>query len=282
MGYIEGITHLLIFYWLPTVHPSSCWIFQMGWNRKNMGCKGLFTHLNVRNHWVGRVIFPFKLGTLHLEVNHHSQMLVLFWMMINSLIVGKNTIKWRVLKPIYKQRVAKDLPKFLVFFSQTPMLTQPILVDVFFLRFKPLPGGLIFWGPPKEGDGKKTSRRKKRSGCAELARARKEGFLALPVSWLEKRGGFQSGSCGKFVGWISAGECARIKCFPRIFFGSRVGCWVSKAHPKHNNCPVCFEGCWNASMKSTWKIIWTLKPISKFQHVPNLAETFMDVYWNVS
>lgn len=95
MGYIEGITHLLIFYWLPTVHPSSCWIFQMGWNRKNMGCKGLFTHLNVRNHWVGRVIFPFKLGTLHLEVNHHSQMLVLFWMMINSLIVGKNYHKMK-------------------------------------------------------------------------------------------------------------------------------------------------------------------------------------------
>lgn len=95
MGYIEGITHLLIFYWLPTVHPSSCWIFQMGWNRKTMGCKGLFTHLNVRNHWVGRVIFPFKLGTLHLEVNHHSQMLVLFWMMINSLIAGKNYHKMK-------------------------------------------------------------------------------------------------------------------------------------------------------------------------------------------
>ena len=80
------------------------------------------------------------------------------------------------------------------------MLTQPILVDVFFLRFKPLPGGLIFWGPPKEGDGKKTSRRKKRSGCAELARARKEGFLALPVSWLEKRGGFKVEAAGNL--WV--------------------------------------------------------------------------------
>ena len=79
-----------------------------------------------------------------------------------------------------------EIPCFL--FSNSHADTAYPRRRFFFFRFKPLPGGLIFWGPPKEGDGKKTSRRKKRSGCAELARARKEGFLALPVSWLEKRG----------------------------------------------------------------------------------------------